>query len=419
MSHLLKSGGPAHRPPKESELPFVSVHDAVAAYREGKFVIIVDDEDRENEGDLCIAAEHITPAAINFMAHEGRGLICVSLTEERCDELDLHPMVEQNTSNYGTAFTISVEARGKTTTGISAADRAATVRVLVDPRSKPHDLLRPGHTFPLRAKKGGVLKRAGQTEASVDLARIAGLVPAAVICEIMNQDGTMARVPDLLIVSEKHGIPIVSVADLIRYRMRTERLVHRIAAPFLPTKFGDFRVVAYRSEVTNEEHLALVKGEIAEGDPVLVRVHSSCLTGDVFGSSRCDCGAQLQLALTTIEAEGRGVVLYLLQEGRGIGLFNKLRAYELQEQGLDTVAANEKLGFAPDVRDYGIGCQILRDLGVRKMRLMTNNPSKYVAIDGYGLEIVERVPLEIAPTDATREYLTTKKSKMGHILKLV
>ncbi|MEO6323413.1 MAG: bifunctional 3,4-dihydroxy-2-butanone-4-phosphate synthase/GTP cyclohydrolase II [Thermoanaerobaculia bacterium] len=401
-------------------MPFVSVHEAVAAYREGKFVIIVDDEDRENEGDLCIAAEHVTPESINFMAREGRGLVCVSLTEERCDELDLHPMVEQNTSNYGTAFTVSVEARGKTTTGISAADRAATVRTLVDPKSKPYDLLRPGHTFPLRAKKGGVLKRAGQTEASVDLARIAGLIPASVICEIMNEDGTMARVPDLLVFSEKHRIPIVSVADLIRYRMRTERLVHRIAAPFLPTLFGDFRVVAYRSELTNEEHLALVKGELGGDDePTLVRVHSSCLTGDVFGSARCDCGAQLHLALELIEKEGRGVLLYLLQEGRGIGLFNKLRAYELQEQGLDTVAANEKLGFAPDVRDYGIGCQILRDLGVRKMRLMTNNPSKYVAIDGYGLEIVERVPLEIAPTDATRDYLTAKKSKMGHILKLV
>jgi 3,4-dihydroxy 2-butanone 4-phosphate synthase/GTP cyclohydrolase II len=398
---------------------FVSVIDAAEAYRKGKFVIVVDDEDRENEGDLCLAAEHVSPAAINFMVREGRGLVCVSLTEDRCDELDLHPMVDQNTSSYGTAFTVSVEARGKTTTGISAADRAATVRTLIDPKTKPHDLLRPGHTFPLRAKKGGVLKRAGQTEASVDLAKIAGLTPAGVICEIMNEDGTMARVPDLLKFSERHGIPIVSVADIIRHRMRTERLVHRIAAPQLPTKYGDFRVVAYRSEMTNEEHLALVKGEWAEDEPILVRVHSSCLTGDVFGSARCDCGAQLALALETIEKEGKGVLLYLLQEGRGIGLFNKLRAYELQEQGLDTVAANAKLGFAPDVRDYGIGCQILRDLGVRKMRLMTNNPSKYVAIDGYGLEIAERIPLEIPPTDATRDYLATKKAKMGHLLKLV
>ena len=353
------------------------------------------------------------------MAREGRGLICVPLTEERCDELDLPPMVEQNTSNYGTAFTVSVEARGKTTTGISTADRAATVKVLADPKSKAQDLLRPGHIFPLRAKKGGVLKRAGQTEASIDLARIAGLTPAAVICEILNADGTMARVPDLLKVSELHDIPIVSVADIIRYRMRNERLVHRVAAPQLPTRFGDFHAVAYRSEATNEEHLALVKGDLATEEPVLVRVHSACLTGDVFGSARCDCGAQLEKSLEMIGAEGRGVLLYLLQEGRGIGLFNKLRAYELQEQGLDTVTANEKLGFAPDVRDYGIGCQILRDLGVKRMRLMTNNPSKYVALDGFGLEIVERVPIEIPPTDGTREYLATKKAKMGHLLKLV
>ena len=400
-------------------MPFVSIPEAAALYAQGKFVIIVDDEDRENEGDLCLAAEFVTPDGINFMAREGRGLICVSLTEERCDELDLHPMVEQNTSNYGTAFTVSVEARGKTTTGISTLDRAVTVKTLIDPRTRPRDLQRPGHTFPLRARKGGVLKRAGQTEASVDLARIAGLVPAGVICEIMNEDGTMARVPDLLIFSEKHGIPIVSVAELIRHRMRTERLVHRVAAPFLPTRFGDFRAVGYRSDVTNEEHLALVKGDPAADAPILVRVHSSCLTGDVFGSNRCDCGAQLGRALEQISAEGQGVLLYLLQEGRGIGLFNKLRAYELQEQGLDTVAANEKLGFAPDVRDYGIGCQILRDLGVRKMRLMTNNPSKYVALDGYGLEIVERVPLEIPPTAQTRDYLATKKAKMGHLLKLV
>jgi 3,4-dihydroxy 2-butanone 4-phosphate synthase/GTP cyclohydrolase II len=398
---------------------FVSVTEAADEFARGRFVIIVDDEDRENEGDLCLAADFVAPESINFMAREGRGLVCVSLTEERCDELELHPMVEQNTSNYGTAFTVSVEARGKTTTGISAADRSATVRTLIDPKTKPFDLLRPGHTFPLRARKGGVLRRAGQTEASVDLARIAGRTPASVICEIMNEDGTMARVPDLLRFSERHGIPIVSVADLIRYRMRTERLVTRVAAPHLPTRFGEFTAVAYRSDVTHEEHLALVKGTWTESDPVLVRVHSSCMTGDVFGSARCDCGAQLEKALGMISAEGRGVLLYLLQEGRGIGLFNKLRAYELQEQGLDTVAANEKLGFPPDVRDYGIGCQILRDLGVRRMKLMTNNPSKYVAIDGYGLEIAERIPLEIPPTDQTRDYLSAKKQKMGHLLKLV
>jgi len=398
---------------------FVPVTEAAEIFKQGRFVIIVDDEDRENEGDLALAADFVTPDAVNFMAREGRGLICVSLTEERCDELDLAPMVEQNTSNYGTAFTVSVEAKGKTTTGISAFDRAVTVKTLIDPRTRPHDLLRPGHTFPLRARRGGVLKRAGQTEASIDLARVAGLTPAAVICEVMKDDGTMARVPDLMEFSAKHGIPIVSVADIIRHRMRNERMVHRVASPRLPTRFGDFRVHAFRSEVTAEEHLALVAGEIRPEEPVLVRVHSSCLTGDVFGSTRCDCGAQLEMALEMIAREGKGVLLYLLQEGRGIGLINKLRAYELQEQGLDTVAANQKLGFAPDVRDYGIGCQILRELGVMKMRLMTNNPSKYVAIDGYGLEIVERIPLEVPPSDDTREYLTAKKAKMGHLLKLV
>jgi 3,4-dihydroxy 2-butanone 4-phosphate synthase/GTP cyclohydrolase II len=379
----------------------------------------VDDEDRENEGDLAIAAECVTPEAINFMAREGRGLICLSLTSERCDDLDLPPMVEENTSPFGTAFTVSIEARGRVTTGISAADRAATVKVAIDPATKPADLLRPGHMFPLRAAPGGVLKRAGQTEASVDLARIAGLTPAAAICEIMNDDGTMARLPDLKKFVAAHGLAMISVADLIRYRMQTERLVKRIAAPHLPTEFGEFRIVAYKSDVTHEEHVALVAGEWAEDEPILVRVHSQCLTGDVFGSSRCDCGAQLRRAMEKIGGEGKGVLLYLLQEGRGIGLFNKLKAYDLQDQGHDTVSANEKLGFPPDIRDYGVGCQILRDLGVRRMRLMTNNPSKYVAIEGYGLEIVERVPLEVRPTERTQKYLEAKKNKMGHLLKMV
>jgi 3,4-dihydroxy 2-butanone 4-phosphate synthase/GTP cyclohydrolase II len=399
--------------------PFASIEDAIADLRAGKFVVVVDDEDRENEGDLVIAAEKVTPQSINFMAREGRGLICLALTEERCDVLGLPPMVEENTSNFGTAFTVSIEARGRTTTGISAADRAATVLTAIDPATRPSDLARPGHMFPLRAQAGGVLKRAGQTEASVDLARIAGLDPSAVICEIMNEDGTMARVPDLALFCARLGIRMVTVADLIRHRMKTERLVQRIAAPNLPTSFGEFRLIAYRSDVTHEEHVALVHGEIGEDEPVLVRVHSQCLTGDVFGSSRCDCGAQLSLAMEKIVEEGRGVFLYLLQEGRGIGLLNKLKAYELQDQGHDTVSANEKLGFPPDIRNYGVGSQILRDLGVRKIRLMTNNPSKYVAIGGFGLEIVERVPLEIHPTDGSRKYLEAKKNKMGHLLKMV
>jgi len=398
---------------------FEAIEKAIGDFRAGKFVVIVDDEDRENEGDLAIAADRVTPDAINFMAREGRGLICLSLTSERCDALGLPPMVEDNTSPFGTAFTVSIEARGRVTTGISAADRSATIRVAIDPATRPADLLRPGHMFPLRAAPGGVLKRAGQTEASVDLARIAGLTPAAAICEIMNDDGTMARLPDLRAFVARHGLSLITVADLIRYRMQTERLVRRIASPRLPTAFGDFRVVAFKSDVTHEEHVALVAGEIREDEPVLVRVHSQCLTGDVFGSIRCDCGEQLRTAMEKIAAEGTGVLLYLLQEGRGIGLFNKLKAYELQDQGHDTVSANEKLGFPPDIRDYGVGCQILRDLGVRKMRLMTNNPSKYVAIDGYGLSIVERVPLEVHPTENTQRYLEAKKNKMGHLLKMV
>jgi 3,4-dihydroxy 2-butanone 4-phosphate synthase/GTP cyclohydrolase II len=382
-------------------------------------IILVDDEDRENEGDLAMAAEKVTPEAINFMARFGRGLVCLALTEERADALDLPLMVRENTSPFGTAFTVSIEARGKVTTGISAADRAATIRTAVDPATQPHDLLRPGHVFPLRAKRGGVLKRAGQTEASVDLARLAGLAPAAAICEIMNEDGTMARVPDLKLFAAEHGLAILSVADLIRYRLSHETIVRRIASPKLPSRWGELVVHAYRSDATGEEHLALTLGDVAGGEPVLVRVHSQCLTGDIFGSTRCDCGLQLELALERIRDEGRGVLLYLLQEGRGIGLLNKLLAYELQDQGHDTVEANERLGFRPDQRDYGVGAQILRDLGIERMRLMTNNPSKYVALSGYGLEIVERVPLEVPPSDASRDYLRTKRDKLGHLLQLV
>lgn len=399
--------------------PFSPIEDAIAAFQAGRMVIIVDDEDRENEGDLAIAAEKVTAEAIAFMASQGRGLICLALTEERCDELGLPPMVADNTSSYGTAFTVSIEARGKTTTGISAADRAATVRTAIDPATRPEDLLRPGHMFPLRARRGGVLKRTGQTEASVDLARLAGLVPAAVICEVMKEDGTMARVGDLAPFAARHGLPVITVADLIGYRLRHETIVSRIAAPRLPTPWGEMRLHAYRSDVTGEEHVALVLGEVRPDEAILVRVHSQCLTGDVFGSGRCDCGLQLHLALERIAEAGAGVVLYLLQEGRGIGLVNKLRAYELQEAGHDTVEANARLGFRPDLRDYGVGAQILRDLGVRRMRLMTNNPAKYVGLAGYGLEIVERLPLEIAPTDESRRYLRAKREKLGHLLNLV
>ena len=353
------------------------------------------------------------------MARHGRGLICLAMTEERCDDLRLPLMVEDNTSPFGTAFTVSIEARGKVTTGISAADRAATVLTAIDPATRPEDLLRPGHIFPLRARKGGVLERAGQTEASVDLATFAGLLPSGVICEIMNEDGTMARVPDLTLVAAEHGILMITVSDLIRHRLRHETLVKEIASPRLPTPFGEFRIHAYRSDVTGDENVALVMGKIEPEEPTLVRVHSQCLTGDIFGSARCDCGPQLHRALEKIQEEGKGILLYLLQEGRGIGLLNKLKAYELQEQGHDTVEANEKLGFRPDQRDYGVGAQILRDLGVRKMRLMTNNPSKYIALTGFGLEIVERVPLEVPPTDSSRDYLRTKRDKLGHLLKLV
>ncbi|MGE0639751.1 MAG: bifunctional 3,4-dihydroxy-2-butanone-4-phosphate synthase/GTP cyclohydrolase II [Thermoanaerobaculia bacterium] len=402
-----------------AESPFATVEQAVEEFRRGRMVILVDDEDRENEGDLAIAAEKVTPDSINFMARHGRGLVCLALTEERCDALDLPPMVRENSSPFGTAFTVSIEARGKVTTGISAADRAATIRTAVDPATRPIDLLRPGHVFPLRARRGGVLKRAGQTEASVDLAGLAGLEPAAVICEIMNEDGTMARVPDLTIFARQHGLPILTVAELIRYRLSHETIVRKVAAPRLPSRWGELVIHAYRSDATGEEHLALTLGDVAGGEPVLVRVHSQCLTGDIFGSTRCDCGPQLELALERIQEAGRGVLLYLLQEGRGIGLLNKLLAYELQDAGHDTVEANERLGFQPDQRSYGVGAQILRDLGIQRMRLMTNNPSKYIALSGYGLEIVERVPLEIPPNDASRDYLRTKRDKLGHLLHLV
>ena len=403
-----------------SDVEFTPIADAIEHFRQGRMLVVIDDEDRENEGDLVMAAEKITPEAINFMAKYGRGLICLSMTEERCDELDLPLMVENSKATlFGTAFTVSIEARGKVTTGISASDRAVTVKTAIDPRTRPEDLIRPGHIFPVRARPGGVLKRAGHTEASIDLATLAGLAPGAVICEIMNDDGTMARLPDLVRFAEEHDLPLLTVTDLIRYRMRNETLVRRVAAPRIPTPYGEFVAHAYVSDVTGEEHLAFVAGEIDEEQPIMVRVHSQCLTGDIFGSERCDCGPQLHGALERIRQEGRGVLLYLLQEGRGIGLFNKLKAYELQEQGHDTVEANEKLGFRPDERNYGIGCQILRDLGVRKMRLLTNNPGKYIALKGYGLEIVERIQLEIPPTDSSRDYLKAKREKMGHLLKLV
>jgi 3,4-dihydroxy 2-butanone 4-phosphate synthase/GTP cyclohydrolase II len=396
--------------------PFAPIEEAVTAIRDGKMIIVVDDEDRENEGDLTIAAEKITPDVINFMAKYGRGLICLPMTEERLEELDIPQMVPQNTARFDTAFCVSIEAKGVTSTGISAGDRAATVLAAIDSSTRPSDLARPGHMFPLMARTGGVLVRAGQTEAAVDLARIAGLYPAGVICEIMNEDGSMARVPDLVKFAKRHKLLMITIADLIQYRMRTEALVRRVASAALPTDHGEFRVIAYESVLDRETHVALVKGDIGDGDGVLVRVHSRCLTGDVFHSARCDCGLQLEAAMERIAAEGRGVLLYLNQEGRGIGLANKIRAYELQDQGFDTVEANERLGFKADQRDYGIGVQILKDLGVRSMRLLSNNPRKLVGLEGYQLSVAEWIPLEIPPSEHTRKYLKAKKDKLGHKL---
>ena len=396
-----------------------TISEAIEEIKDGKFIIIVDDEDRENEGDLIMAAEKVTPDAINFLAMHARGLICVPLPGSRLDELRIPMMVSENTSKFSTAFTISVEAKRGVSTGISAADRAETVRVLVDPNSKPEDLAQPGHMFPLRARDGGVLVRAGHTEAVVDLARMAGLYPAGVLCEIMNQDGTMARLPQLEEMSAKFGLKIVSIADLIAYRRHHEKLVHRVADAMLPLKYGEFTAIAYRSTTDPDEHLALVMGDISNDEPVLVRVHSECLTGDVFGSLRCDCGEQIAVALKSIAEEGRGVLLYMRQEGRGIGFHNKIRAYALQDKGLDTVEANISLGFPPDLRDYGIGAQILADLGLHEIKLLTNNPKKVIGLEGYGLKVVETVPIVTPPNPYNLHYLETKQKKLGHNLDML
>ncbi len=397
-------------------MPLISIPQALEEIQQGKMLIICDDEDRENEGDLYVPAEKVTPEIITFMATHGRGLICLSMTGARLDELQIPMMVQENTSSFQTAFCVSIEAKGKTTTGISAHDRSATILTALDPATRPYDLARPGHVFPLRAKEGGVLRRPGQTEASVDLSRMAGLYPAGVICEVMKDDGTMARMPDLLKFSEKFGVNIMTIADLIKYRLSQESLVKRVAQPKLPTKFGEFRVMAYESILTERTHLALVMGDILGADGVLVRMHSECLTGDALFSQRCDCGPQLEAAMAAIAKEGRGVVVYLRQEGRGIGLLNKLKAYELQDSGLDTVEANEALGFSADQRDYGIGAQILHDLGLGKVKLLTNNPKKLAALSGFGIEIVDQIPLEVKPNENNRRYLKTKKEKMGHTL---
>jgi 3,4-dihydroxy 2-butanone 4-phosphate synthase/GTP cyclohydrolase II len=395
---------------------FCTIEEAIQLFREGKILIIVDDEDRENEGDFVIAAEKVTPEAINFMAKYGRGLICLATTQKRLEELDLSMMVDRNTAKMGTPFAVSVDAVHGTTTGISAFDRAHTIKVFIDPTTKPSDLARPGHVFPLAARDGGVLVRAGHTEAVVDLARLAGLYPAGVLCEIMSEDGTMARLPELQEIAEKFDLKIATIADLIKYRRRTEKLVKRVATTHLPTKFGDFKLIAYESVLDEKPYLALTMGDIANGEPVLVRIHSSCVTGDALHSLRCDCGAQLERAMSMIAQEGRGVLLYIFQEGRGIGLLNKMKAYELQDQGYDTVEANERLGYPPDLRDYGLGAQVLIDLGVRKIRYMTNNPAKLAGLAGYDLEITERVPLLVEPTDECKRYLETKRDKLGHLI---
>ena len=400
-------------------MPLLTVEEAIRDIRAGKMIILVDDEDRENEGDLFMASEKVTPEAINFMAKYARGLICLPMTAEKADSLDLPPMVDNNQSPLGTGFTVSIEARCGVSTGISAADRATTILTAVAENARPRDLVRPGHIFPLRAREGGVIVRAGQTEGSVDLARLAGLTPSGVICEIMDEDGTMARMPALEKFSAKHGIGICTVADIIEYRMRTESFVRRVAETVIPTSYaGEFKAVVYENDVDNLLHIAMIKGDLDAQEPVLVRVHSECLTGDIFGSLRCDCGAQLQQAMGMIEKEGKGALLYIRQEGRGIGLVNKIKAYALQDQGLDTVEANEKLGFKPDMRNYGIGAQILVDLGIREMKLMTNNPKKMVGLDGYGLSIVEQIPIEVEPNEFNKCYLECKKLKMGHLLNI-